>query len=331
MPYIFRAEIETASADFRASEAALGRASAILTSRHQPEDRENYELLLHYSRAFLEEGKLPEAERLGLQAVTAERRILGDADPAAVNVAANMQLLYLTMQTPARGEPYGRRARDIARAIYGPQHPRYATALTDFADTQGALGRAKDAERLLREALQIRLSTLGPDHTSTGYSYYNLGNAIADQGRNAEALPFIIRSQHIWEVSEGREHPDVAWALDMEARLLTALSRATEAIPLALRARAISESALGPEHPNVGRSWMRLGDAYLQRREYRKSVDAYQHAVAIFEHAYGPDGPRVGEVLEKYSKALEATGRLRDAAAAHARARHITRLQQPSD
>jgi tetratricopeptide (TPR) repeat protein len=331
MPYIFRAEIETAGADLHASDAALERASAILASRHQPEDRENYELLLHYSRVYLEEGKYADAERFGLEAVTAEHRILGDADPAAINAAANMQLLYLQMQTPARGEPYGRRARDIARSIYGPQHPRYATALMDYADVQGAMGRPKDAERLLREALQVRLSTLGPDHTATGYSYYNLGNAVADQGRNAEALPLIIRSQHVWEVSEGREHPDVAWALDMEARLLTALSRAAEAIPLATRARAISEKAYGPEHPNVGRSWMRLGDAHLQLGEYVKSVEAYQHAVQIFEHVYGPDGPRVGEVLEKYSKALRGARRPRDAAVAHVRARQISRLHGPSD
>lgn len=330
MPYILRAGIETAAADFRASKTALDRASSILTAR-QREDRENYELLVHYSRFYFEQGKFSEGEHFGLEAVAAEHRILGDADPTAINAAINMQLLYLQMQFPAKGEPYGRRAREIARTIYGPQHPSYASVLMEYADTLGALGRPKDAERLLREALEIRLHTLGPNHTSTGYSYYNLGNAVADEGRNAEALPLIIRSQHIWEISEGREHPDVAWALDMEARLLTALGRAAEAIPLATQARAISEKAYGPEHPNVGRSWMRLGDAHLQLGEYRESVEAYEHAVQIFEKTYGPDGPRVGEVLEKYSKALRGAGQMRDAAAAHARANRISSLGAPSD
>jgi tetratricopeptide (TPR) repeat protein len=331
MSYIFRAEIETAGADFHASQTALERATEILAARRQPEDRENYELPLHYSRLYLEQGKFAEAERFGLEAIIAERRILGDADPSAVSAALNMQLLYLQMQTPARAEPYGRRARDMAQAIYGPQHPSYAGVLMEYANTLGAMGRPKDAELLMREALKIRLGTLGPDNTSTGYSYYNLGNAVADQGRNAEALPLIIHSQHIWEVSEGPEHPDVAWALDMEARLLTALGRAAESIPLAMKARAISEKVYGAEHPNVGRSWMRIGDAKLQLGEYQASVEAYQHATQIFEHTYGPDGPRVGEILEKYSKALRAAGRSREAVAAHARAAGILRLGKPSD
>jgi len=331
MPYIYRAEIETAGANFDASRAALERASQILAARRQPEDRENYQLPLRYSHFYVEQGKFEEAERFGLEAVSAERRILGDADPAAVGAAINMQLLYLQMQTPERAEPYGRRALDMAKAIYGPQHPYYASVLMEYADTLGAVGRAKDAEGLMREALKVRLATLGPDNTSTGYSYYNLGNALADQGRNAEALPLIIRSQHIWEMSEGREHPDVAWAFDMEARLLTTLGRAAEAVPLAIKARAISEKVYGTEHPNVGRSWMRLGDASLQLGRYRESVEAYQHAVQIFEHAYGPKGPRVGEVLEKYSKALRADGRPREAAAAHARASDILRLGKATD
>lgn len=329
-PYIFRAEIETSGADFRAAEAALERARSILAAYPHRENRENYELLLRYSRFYMEQGKYAEGERFGLEAVDAQRRILGDADVSAIGAATNMQLLYLHMRTPARGEPYGRRARDIAKAIFGDQHPRYADALSDYADTLGATGRPKDAEAMLREALKIRLNTVGPENTSTGYSYYNLGNAIADQGRNAEALPLIVRSQHIWEISEGREHPDVAWSLDMEARLLVALGRPAEAIPLATQARAISDKAYGPDHPNVGRSWMRLGDAHLRLGDYQQSIEAYQHALHIFENAYGPNGPRVGEVLEMYSEALRRAGRRTEAAAARARADQISKMNAQS-
>jgi hypothetical protein len=330
-PYILRAEIETSAADFKASKAALDRASAILAARHQANDKENYELPLHYSRFYLEQGKFIDSERFGVQAIDAQRRIAGEEDPTAIAVNLNMQNLYLWMQAPARAEPFVHRARDIARSIYGPQHPRYAEVLMNYADVLGAMGRPKEAEPLLREALGIRLKTLGPNHTSTGYSYYNLGNAIADQGRNAEALPLIVRSQLIWEISEGREHPDIAWALDMQARLLTALGRGAEAIPLAIRAREISEKAYSPEHPNVGRSWMRLGDAYLETGKAQASVAAYQHALRIFETAYGPNGPRVGEVLEKYSKALRTAGRTNEASAIRARARQILKLDAPSD
>jgi tetratricopeptide (TPR) repeat protein len=330
-PYLFRAEIETADANFKASQIALERASAILAARRGSENRENYELPLNYSRFYLEQGKFDEGERYALQAVEAQRRILGESDPSAIAVNLNIQILYLQMQTPERGEPYGRRARDIAKAIFGDHHPRYAGVITDYAGTLGAIGRPKDAEQLLREGLDIRLKTLGPNHTSTGYSYYNLGNAIADQGRNAEALPLIVRSQHIWEISEGREHPDVAWALDMEARLLTALGRGAEAVPLALQGRAISEKAYGPAHPNVGRSWMRLGDAHLQLGEYQQSVDDYEHALHIFEAAYGSNGPRVGEVLEKYARALRHDGRVREANAAYARASQIRNVHAASD
>jgi tetratricopeptide (TPR) repeat protein len=331
LPDILRAEIETADANFIEAQAALERAAAILEARHQPEDRENYELLLHYSRLHVEQGRFPDAERFGLQAIEAQRRVLGESDPTAIDAAINMQLVYLQMHTPTRAEPYGWRAREIAKAIFGEQHPRYASVLMDYADVVGAAGRPQDAERLLREALAIRLKTLGPNHTSTGYSYYNLGNAVADQGRNAEALPLIVRSQRIWETSEGREHPDVAWALDMEARLLTALGHSAEAIRLALQGRAISEKAYGPLHPNVGRSWMRLGDAHLKLGEYQQSVDDYEHALHIFELAYGAKGPRVGEVLEKYARALRHDGRAREAKAAYARARQISGMPAASD
>lgn len=323
MPNLVYARVEIGAADFSAAKAALDQAARILGNPAHVPNQEDYLILMNYSRLYMEQGKFESAERYGLEALTAQSRILGSADPSAINTALNLGLMYMETDDLVRAEKYDRRALGLAKTMYGDSNPVYARVLGDYADIQGSMGKSREAEKLLRQVLQIRLRTLGPSNTLTGYAYYNLGNAVADQGRLTEALGLIRRSQTIWESSEGRQHPDVAWALDMEVRLLTELRRPADAVPLALRSLHISQHAYGPTHPNVARAWKRLGEADTALGRYSDAMDALQRALKISESAFGKSNDKVAECLDSYAKALQGAHRSPEAKAALARAAAI--------
>lgn len=322
MPNLVYAHIETVAMDFPAAAAALAGARAILRNRTRPPDRENYLILMRYSRLYIDEGKPERAERYGLQAFATESRILGPADPAAINAAVNLEVIYQQTGKMAAAEKYGRHALALAKRLYGVNNPVYAKTLGYYAINFGATGRNKEAEKLFRQVLAIRLRTLGPHHRDTGTAYYDIATAVAAQGRWSKALNLFRRARRIWEASDGRDSPSVAWALAMEAKALTHLGRPEGAVPLALRSLRISEHALGPTHSYVAEAWQELGGAYLALGRYTNAVDALHRAIVIVEPHFG-NSKEFAKLLDAYAKALRGARRFTEARAALARAATI--------
>src|SRR5262249_45763645 len=92
------------------------------------------------------------------------------------------------------------------------------------------------AVQLLRDALEIREKTLGPEHSDTARSLNNLAFLLHDQGDFARARPLCERALAIREKALGPEHPDTAASLDILARVLIAQGDFGGARPLFERA-----------------------------------------------------------------------------------------------
>jgi serine/threonine-protein kinase len=92
-----------------------------------------------------------------------------------------------------------------------PKHPALATTLA-------ALGRIVEvrapaaAEPLLREAVEIRRASLGPDHPYTARAESQLGECLALQRRIGEALPLLRHAAEILRAVLGDDHPEARQA-----------------------------------------------------------------------------------------------------------------------
>ncbi len=127
-----------------------------------------------------------------------------------------------------------------------PSNPRYLNALGNLQQT---LGRYKEAQQHLEQALKIREKTLGPNHLDVAQSLNNLATLYLDQGKYPEAEPLFQRSLKIAEQTFGENNRHVATCLQNLAVLHHAQGKYTAAEIIYRRAMEIDGKALGQTTP----------------------------------------------------------------------------------
>ena len=171
----------------------------------------------------------------------------------------------------------------------------------------------KEAEPLLRRALAINESNLGPNHPEVARTLSNLALLLQDTNRLPEAEPLCRRALAISEASLGPNHPEVAIYLNNLASLLQAANRLSEAEPLCRRALAIDEASLGPNHPNVAIYLNNLAELLRATNRLSDAELVFRRALAIDEASLGPNHPNVARDLNNLAQLLKATNRLSEA------------------
>jgi len=175
---------------------------------------------------------------------------------------------------------YLRRAAAVMKAVYGPRHPEVALAITDIAMAQWTdpgVPPPLEVDEALREAYDIRLATLGPDHPETAW---NLGRLATLAG-----LPSRI---------DGRPE------------------RVEAAVVLGRRAIDALRVGLDPEHPDaVALAYVDLAEVYVRNKRLHEGLRAFADATREFEQIE-PRAPGLTIVLvtqaADFADLLEAFG-----------------------
>jgi len=123
------------------------------------------------------------------------------------------------------------------------------------------MGEYQEAEPLLRRALGIRMSTLGPSHPDTLTSINNLALVLDSLEMYTDAENNHRRALKGREATLGKNHPDTLNSLNNLAVLLQKMGRHEEAEPLLRRALA----TLGSRHPEGRRTTLENLRALLHR------------------------------------------------------------------
>ena len=99
-------------------------------------------------------------------------------------MAANKASMALHAQGKyAESELFARKALELGKVEFGPNHQTYATLLNNLAELYRARGRYAEAEPLLKRALAIKEKVFGPNHPSVATGLSNLGALYFAQGR----------------------------------------------------------------------------------------------------------------------------------------------------
>jgi tetratricopeptide (TPR) repeat protein len=324
MPDLVYARIETDAGDYRAAQALLERAGATLRNAKRPPDLEDYLLQMRYSQLYVNQGRLEQAERAGLEALAIASRITSPESPPVTNAVSNLANVYDMLGDRATAEQYDRRAMLLARTLYGTNSLVYALMLDRYGSIVHELGNKKQAESLDRRILLVRLHTLGLRHRLTAQSYLNLATDAIAEGRWSEGLALVRRALAIFQSLGFRDRPDTAYALAEEAKILIGLGRPAEAIPVALHSVRLSQQLDGLDPANAAGGWFYLGNAYAALGRYRDAANAMGRAVKFFEQSYGTHrGQHLVKMLDSYSNALRKAHRFDAARAALASAAAI--------
>lgn len=124
------------------------------------------------------------------------------------------------------GEEHGRRAVEIMRAAGGEDVPDFVRGVAAHALNLSMLGRAAEAERMVRAALAVRRKADLPSDWRIGELDHALAIALEQQGRIAEVGPVLEEGYRFYRDGWGPRHPRT---MDMARRAVAHFERMGDA------------------------------------------------------------------------------------------------------
>jgi tetratricopeptide (TPR) repeat protein len=262
---------------------------------------------------------LPAARQLFELGLAVREKALGPEHPDTADSLNNLAYLLQEQGDYAGAQPLFERALAIREKAFGPEHRDTARSLNNLAYLLQVRDDFDGAQPLFERALAVREKALGPGHPDTATSVTNLGYLLKVKGDFRGARPFYERALKIHEGTCGPEHPLTATSLVHLADLLQAQRDFAGAQPLFERALTIRMKALDPEHPETNLARGNLAKLRLARDAPFEALALAEAALAAHEKALGAGHPWTKESAQVTADALEALGRVDEAAVLRAK------------
>jgi tetratricopeptide (TPR) repeat protein len=202
-------------------------------------------------------------------------------------------------------------AETYRRAVQIYQHKgagrRSAITLLSLGRVLADQGKAKDAERLYRDAIAQVERQSGRSDPEVAVGLSALANLLISRHRYAEANSLFHRALEIDRANFTPGDPRIGADLSNMGALALERRQYGEAEDLLQQSATMLGQRLPPEHVEIGKVTARLAE--LRRRQGRMEEAAvfYQRALQILESAWGPNDPQLLATLEPYSTVLRAS------------------------
>jgi tetratricopeptide (TPR) repeat protein len=184
------------------------------------------------------------------------------------------------------------------------------------------LSQFEDARTAYRNALQTRISRLGPDHLDVATSWVNLGVLEDRNARPVDAKADFETALTISEGKLGTEAYGLTGILDRLGALHSAHSKDqwtkdgfgyANAEVYLQRSLAIREKVLGARHSDVAPALENLGWVYFFDSKYLEAEPLFQQALQILMATKDADSPLIAEALDAIGTTYSAQNRYHEA------------------
>ncbi len=249
---------------------ALALAKTALEEARRTLGPEHLDLVEHLNRlAGLhgEVGELAAAEPLLLEADSILRRHRGNDHPQIVENMLRLAHLYRAMGESRESERLYRMTIDLGRGR--PDGGRVTVeALCGLAELHRLVGKTAAAEARLREALEIRISTLGADHPDSAVVINDLATLLHQRGELDEARELYQEAARVLEAAP-RTHPArLAGCLNNLALVERQKGHPAAAAVRFEQVLELRRRAVGERHPELIPALLNLAGAYTEANRY---------------------------------------------------------------
>lgn len=187
-----------------------------------------------------------------------------------------------------------------------------ATISTNLGALYKRLDRYTDAERLYRQALDLRRQWLPPTRPEIADSMNNLGEIYRLEGRYWEARNLTMAAVRALEHADPAS-PDMPIFLNNWAGLERDLHHPEIAEPLLRRAWTLAEVSSGPASRPVAIVLNSLGQVVADKRDFANAAPLYRRAAGIFEQPDTASPHDRAAVLSNLGRLLVAVDRAEEA------------------
>lgn len=232
-------------------------------------------------------GQKDKALALLQRALELRRKIQPADHPEWAAALENLGLMYSRAEQHQKAIPLLDEALELARRRDNQE--KVATLLNNLGYQHRAQGDFDEAEKLYRQALELRIRNQGAEHAQTASVHNNLGALYISMGDLLGAKPHLEKALAIKEKVFGPKHAEVANALNNLGYLNSELGDYKAAGQAYEKALDIKKETLGPEHREVATVMGNLASVYQSLGQLDKAGPLLEQALAIEEKALGPE------------------------------------------
>ncbi len=289
--------------DYDAADSLYARCLSIREKALSPDDLAIANVMLEIANLRQRQGRFAEAVPAYERALAIREKQLGADHADVASVLHNMGNLRLRMGDYVQSRRHYQRALEIRRKVLGPRHIDVAltlitmgvlfqnmgdyvqaqevleeaapicreaknlmllsTALNNLGNVHWSVGEPAKARDAYRQALDIKMGLLGPDHFDLSQELNNLAVAHKALGEYDVAIPLYEQAIRLVERQLGPDHFFLGEHLNNLANVLVLKGRLAEARPLYERSMSIRVARLGKRHPEVSETIMNMAGLEL--------------------------------------------------------------------
>lgn len=245
------------------------------------------------------------AERIGREL---KGQPVGEAE-----MRATIGGVYLELGDYAKAEAMYREALNLAKRVYGQEHPEVATALDNVSMVLYRQGKVAGAEALEREVLAMRTRILGNDDPHVAMSLINLAAYLQAEGKLPEAETVNRQALAASRKAFGSDDENSVAALNNLGCVLCLEGKLPEAEGIAREVLTKERKRLGNDHPDVATLVNNLAKILADEGKTREAESTFREALALRTKVLGNDHPDVAQTLDSLAGVLQDQSRLAEA------------------
>ncbi|HET6341141.1 MAG TPA: tetratricopeptide repeat protein [Gemmatimonadota bacterium] len=246
-------------------------------------------------------GALEPARRVLESSIADQRRSLGpDIDVGGTQAVLAMTLY--DMDEFAAAESIARESVASRRRRVGDGHVELTSPLVILGDILRSVGHEQEAERYLREAVEIQRAQRPIVPARLAFAVNKLGHVHMEHGEYTKADSLYREVLELRRGALGESHPDVGLAYVNLARARHELGD-TSAATLVRRGMEIKRPAFPADHPELALDMTHLANILVDRGQLAPAESLFRGALAIQIKALGPAHTTNGPVLTGLGRA----------------------------
>lgn len=240
-------------------------------------------------------GRLDDAERLWLEALTYTARLSAKYRPMAATVKTFLAQLYSDRGDILRADPLASEASRELRAL--SDRPSLAQSLIDLGNIRCLEGRYEQAVRLIQEGTDLYAQTQGADHPNVAYGLLSLASSRYRWGRYDSAEQDARRALGI--VEKLPKNPHYTEAINVTLGLiLNKTGRVHEAERLLREALAMAQQN-SRRSLDVALASGALGECLAAQKRYAEAEPLLIQSYTTLKSVQVPEGPARKEARDR--------------------------------
>lgn len=219
----------------------------------------------------------------------------GEVHPTMSGITNHLGWLLSERGEFDQAEALLKRSLAISARLHGEDDERYAHSLVSYGNFESDRGQPKAAIEAYRQAYEIYMLRLGPDHLYTSFPLHNMSLRYYEAGDFEQALKHADECLQIRQRGVASTSSYIASAQQARGRALFRLARYPEAKAALGEALQIREQSLPEGHRQTRETRFEL----LLTNIALEGVESHQDAVRPLLQTFPPESPDLEEARER--------------------------------